>query len=78
MPDAKAPQTRVYVTSLHGRREIDHVDVDATAFKASEAINAAAADEKEFVHFQLANGGAMGIKLSRILHVSEAPPESDD
>lgn len=76
MPEAKASRTRVYVTSLNGRREIDHVDVDATAFQASEAINTAVADEKEFVHFQLANGGAMGIKLSRILHVSEAPPDS--
>jgi hypothetical protein len=78
MSDAKDSRTRVYVTSLNQRNEIDHVDVDATAFQASEAINAAVADAKEFVHFQLANGGAMGIKLSRILHVSEAPPDSDE
>jgi hypothetical protein len=77
MPDGKGSRTRVYVTSLDRRNEIDHVEVEATAFKASEAINAAVADEKEFVHFKLANGGAMGIKLSRILHVSEAPPDSD-
>jgi hypothetical protein len=76
MPDDKASRTRVYFTSLR-RNEITHVEVEGTAFEASEATNAAAADEKEFVHFKLANGGAMGIQLSRIQQISEAPPDAD-
>jgi hypothetical protein len=61
----KILNTRVYIAGL-GRRsqEIDHVEIEDTAYQASETINAAVAGEKEFVHFKLANGGAMGIKLS--------------
>jgi hypothetical protein len=77
MPDDKASRTRIFVTSLR-RNEIEKIEIEATAFQASEIINAAVADEKEFVHFQLASGGAMGIKVSRIVHVSEAPLDSNE
>jgi hypothetical protein len=79
LADEAASRTRVYIAGL-GREsnQVDHVDIEDTAYLASETINAAAAGEKEFVHFKLANGGSMAIKLSRILHVSEAAPDADE
>lgn len=79
MADKAVPRTRVYISGL-GREsgQVDHVDIEDTAYLASETINASVAGEKEFVHFKLANGGSMAIKLSRILHVSEAPPNADE
>lgn len=79
MTNETTPRTRVYIAGL-GREsnQVDHVDIKDTAYMASEALNAAVAEEKEFVHFNLANGGSMAIKLSRILHVSEAAPDADE
>jgi hypothetical protein len=79
MADEVALNTRVYIAGL-GRESdrVDHLDIEDTAYMASEALNAAVAGENEFVHFKLANGGSMAIKLSRILHVSEAAPGADE
>lgn len=73
MTDEGTSHTRVIATGLKQGGGDEYVDIEATAYMAAETINAAIAEGKEFVHFKLATGGSMAIKLSRILHVEEAP-----
>lgn len=67
--------TRISLTAISGPSKVQQIEVKEKASAVRDVINLALKGHDAFVVFTRVDGGSVAVKVDRILHASEVPPQ---